>query len=657
MTIKRLCGCSFSYAGGKRGDRFRVPVLAVFVLLAVLLMPPAGPAQSDLSAEDAAADILVQRLKELARPLFEDVPCFCYRVQAALQIPLEVSEPRVEGLASESLPVCLTLFRQANQEWGLALTSPWRNFAINWTASRSAIILPAAHVSFVGSGELPENADSIAPEGFINRFITHETSLNSFMALMNSASFDYAVRNLLVPQLKLLPARPERPDEILYQLSAAMRLSFTATGTPRICIEAEEGLHDVNRLKYFEISFEPAAGPSIPASWSSDPSCVETQVSRADLEKMVFRGLKRILSIKMPGFYRTLEPQKLANSELRSHYGQTLVLLSGTPEQIGNAHGLLLRPWVRLLVDSTVYLVGLVETVKKARWFINDLDDAWNRLSPHIPERYHREMEAIASACPDVSLREVRLSNVFPEYFHCSGFALFGSATADKALYHGRVLDYMTEIGLQDCAVAFVIRPDSGHAFFNPGFAGFVGAVGGMNESQISIGEMGGRGRFRWDGVPMSFMVRRALEECDTLQQMKDLWNNSLRTCEYFYVFADAKIPDALAVYATPDEMVFLGAGQDHDFLGEGIVDAVVMSAGNRLRHLRRRVQDGHGTFVASSALRLMDRPVAMRSNLHNILFVPILQDAYVAIATADGPAAEKPYVRYNLSELLSTMP
>ncbi|EKD81590.1 MAG: hypothetical protein ACD_39C01735G0001, partial [uncultured bacterium] len=70
----------------------------------------------------------------------------------------------------------------------------------------------------------------------------------------------------------------------------------------------------------------------------------------------------------------------------------------------------------------------------------------------------------------------------------------------------------MTEIGLQNCAVSFVIRPNDGRAFFNAGFAGIVGAVGGMNESQISIGEMGGRGRYQWDGTPMSFMIRRALE-------------------------------------------------------------------------------------------------------------------------------------------------
>lgn len=633
-----------------------LPAFTFLILLMLLIMPVTVLADDVLLSEDAAADLLLQRLKAIARPMFEEVPIFSYRIRATLLTPAEINEPRVENDAPESRQASLTLFRNENNECGLVLISPWKNVAFHWTASKTSIILPDAHISFVGRGELQSDCDSLRPAGFAARFITPETSLYSFLAMMNEQSFDFAFRQLMLPQLQLLPVGPENDGEIAYRLSNVLKLACDRGATQAISIEAGEGVRDIARLKYFEISFESDVIDAIPATWTSDAAMNEVEVARADLEKMIFRGLKRILSIKLPGVHTELEARKIANGELRHHQGQTLVLLSGTPDQIGYAHATLLQPWMRLLADSTIYLVGLVETVKKARWFIADLEDAWKRVSPHIPERYHREMEAMASASSDISLREIRLSNVFPEYFHCSGFALFGSATADGTLYHGRVLDYMTEIGLQDCAVAFVIKPQEGRAFFNPGFAGFVGAVGGMNESQVSVGEMGGRGRFLWDGVPMSFMVRRALEECETLQQVKDLWANSARTCEYFYIFADAKIPDAVGLHATPDQLTFLGAGEAHDFLGDGIPDTVVMSAGNRLRHLRRLVQDAHGSFVATSTLHLMNRPVAMRSNLHNILFIPARQQAYVAIASSFAPAAEQEYVFYDIKELLSDL-
>ena len=55
--------------------------------------------------------------------------------------------------------------------------------------------------------------------------------------------------------------------------------------------------------------------------------------------------------------------------------------------------------------------------------------------------------------------------------------------------------------------------------------------------------------------------------------------------------------------------------------LPQAVKDAVLLSAGDRYEELVRRVQDAHGKLDADSALHLMDRPVAMKSNLHTVLF------------------------------------
>jgi hypothetical protein len=252
-----------------------------------------------------------------------------------------------------------------------------------------------------------------------------------------------------------------------------------------------------------------------------------------------------------------------------------------------------------------------------------------------------------------VSAEEAQLANIFPELFHCSGFALWGSATAGGKLYHGRVLDYMTLVGLQDAATTFILSPDSKHSFANIGYAGFIGSVSGMNDQQISLGEMGGRGEGNWDGVPMATLMRRALEECSTLDEVKTLWNQSPRTCEYYYVFADGKIPSAVGVAATPEKIEFIEPGAGHELLGDGIRDAVVMSAGERLKTLRQRVNDNLGVIDEQRAMWLMSRPVAMKSNLHNVLFVPQDGVFYVTNASHKQIAAEREYVRYDLKQLL----
>lgn len=81
----------------------------------------------------------------------------------------------------------------------------------------------------------------------------------------------------------------------------------------------------------------------------------------------------------------------------------------------------------------------------------------------------------------------------------------------------------------------------------------------------------------------MATLMRRALEECTTLDQVKKLWAESPRTCEYYYVFADGKDRAAVGVSATPEEIQFVAPGEAHPLLGEGIRDAVVLSAGTRL--------------------------------------------------------------------------
>jgi hypothetical protein len=276
-------------------------------------------------------------------------------------------------------------------------------------------------------------------------------------------------------------------------------------------------------------------------------------------------------------------------------------------------------------------------------------------LAPHIPDDHKRETRALAGSLGlDVALTESL--NVFPELFHCSGFAVFGKATRDGKLYHGRVLDYMTTIGLQDAATTFVVHVHDKIPFANVGYAGFIGSVSGMNARKISLGEMGGRGEGQWDGVPMATLMRRALEECSTLDEVMHLWKSNPRTCEYYYVFADGKSRRAVGVAALPESLEFVFPGQSHPRLGDGIEDSVVLSAGSRLEKLRERVTQRHGQIDADSALWLMSRPVAMQSNLHNVLFVPEDGVFYVANADHKRPAAERPYVRHDLLELLNSM-
>src|SRR5206468_9258655 len=136
------------------------------------------------------------------------------------------------------------------------------------------------------------------------------------------------------------------------------------------------------------------------------------------------------------------------------------------------------------------------------------------------------------------------------------------------------------------------------------------------------------------------------------------IFRDQPRTCEYYYVIADGKTGKAIGMEASWNGFGVVAMGESHAKLPTAIKDAVVLSAGDRYRELVRRVQKGLGTFDAQSARHLMDRPVAMKSNLHSVLFETTTTRFWVANASKDGkPAAEQPYSAFQLRELLQHRP
>lgn len=352
---------------------------------------------------------------------------------------------------------------------------------------------------------------------------------------------------------------------------------------------------------------------------------------------------------------------KCPGGRLYQSGSQRVLLLAGTPQEMGRAHGTLLREDIRSACQIVLLFARAADIAKTGRLAAGTLEKAYQRAEPFIPARYQEELQGLAEGS-GVPLKTLRLVNIFPEQFHCSGFALFGRATKDRRLLHGRVLDYITEIGLQKHAVTILARPSGYNAFVNVSYSGFIGSVTGMNDKQVAIGEMGGRGEGQWDGVPMPLLVRKALEEGGTLEQAVDVFRTARRTCEYYYVVSDGKGPDARGLYCTPEEFTALKPGQKHDRLPDALDDAVIFSAGDRLKRLLGLVRQGYGTIDPPAALDLMLRPVAMKGNLHDVLFAPREMEMWVAHASGDlgrvdYQACFQPYVHYDLRAWMKLLP
>ncbi|MFT5325756.1 MAG: hypothetical protein ACI8P0_003628 [Planctomycetaceae bacterium] len=590
----------------------------------VLLILPVSPL---LAASSAANNPLAEGLRPFLQALSGNVTQFS--LTGTVTLPID----------SKEQTVTIELVRFSDDAFDLSLTHREYAVSIRRRSETTAFALPLHKVVFIGHGQI-DPADSLKPFEITTRLLGPGTQVGAFAPLVLQADANAVSVALTTLAGVTFDSESERWSK------GDVNFAFDSDGT----INIHAGDASINLAV---TSTVPEAPPA--ESW---PDLKTVPLPRVELERQLVRGVRRAFEILAPSPLLTNPPQsgrKVSNGELRWIDGQRVALLKGTPEQVGKAHGELLITEAGRCIDSVLYTFGTAQTIRTGRWFRSDLDAAYKRLSPHIPERHKRETRAMAAAL-DLDPELVEALNVFPELFHCSGFAVFGKATADGKLYHGRVLDYMTTIGLQDSATTFIVNVDGQIPFANVGYAGFIGSVSGMNAKSISLGEMGGRGEGQWDGAPMATLMRRALEECSTLDQVMDLWKNSPRTCEYYYVFADGKTNQAVGVSALPDSIEFIQPGQTHARLGAGIEDAVVLSAGSRLEKLRERVNQKHGQIDAEVAMWLMSRPVAMKSNLHNVLFVPADGILYVANADHKHPAAERPYVKLNLRELLTSV-
>lgn len=331
--------------------------------------------------------------------------------------------------------------------------------------------------------------------------------------------------------------------------------------------------------------------------------------------------------------------------------GKRVLIVDGTPEQMGGAHGRLLADLIPEVMPRTLGLVAAGYAIAKGGWFYDRVDEIYATTSPHTRDAHLRELQALATAA-GIPERDAISGNYFPELFHCSGVAVRNTASADGRVIHARVLDYMRDVNLQKYSVLQVFLPENKIPWVSVGYAGFIGTVTAMNAKGLAIGELGGSGELGWDGVPMTFLMREIAEEAETVEQALEIMRRRPRTCEYYYVISDAN-RNMVGVHATPAMVKVLMPGEQDPTLPMVPADMVMLSGGARADALSARLLEHSGKITPELMIEIIKRPVAMRSNLHNAIFMPETLDLWFADAGRSTPACDEPYTHVNLKAML----
>lgn len=339
----------------------------------------------------------------------------------------------------------------------------------------------------------------------------------------------------------------------------------------------------------------------------------------------------------------------------------------GTPEQMGAAHGRLFKDGV---VDCCrkVEMVGTIHTMGKKVSYANKVAEQKRRSYMYVPDRFFREMNAVADATGE-SVELIHQLNFLFELFHCSGVVARGKATVDGNVRHGCITDYMRDFGIYAYAGLFVFLPTekvNGRALNNwvsLSYASMAGSVTCMNEKGLAIGEKGGGGERKWDGLPMTFLMRRMMEECSTVDEAIALMKSVPLTCDYYYTLSDASnnIAAVVAKSQSEEPVYVIHPNEDYpDWMPNGATlpkkfeDVVYLSGpGERIDTLAERIGSVYGKIDTTAVIEMMKRPVCKTTNLHNAVFEPVTRDFYFAEARRKALAADEPYYKGNIHEFI----
>lgn len=361
----------------------------------------------------------------------------------------------------------------------------------------------------------------------------------------------------------------------------------------------------------------------------------------------------------------------------RSSDGRVTVLyVSGTPYERGYQHGALLRKEVQ---ENLGYLYN--NALSKFH-FKEIFSEAYERMRPFIPQEYIDEMHGLAHgarlplemihhihALPEIGEwgGKKRVSKVIKAMMKglpreewgtsCSNLCVRGEAASGGGFYTVRILDWgLHRISkLHQYPLLTVEVPEKGYAHVNIGWVGFLGAVSGMNERGITLGEMGYGDvpNETLAGTPMPFLLREVLLRAGSLAQVRKTITSYPGTNSFVFLMSDGKSRQAELYIRDRERFVVAPKGKalkDRNKVVNPIKDTVY--GGHYLDRMETQLSKHHGVISPELLMKEIIPEISMKSNFQNVVYDPVSLALWVSNATSPKTrAAEAPYTFYDLRD------
>jgi Acyl-coenzyme A:6-aminopenicillanic acid acyl-transferase len=214
--------------------------------------------------------------------------------------------------------------------------------------------------------------------------------------------------------------------------------------------------------------------------------------------------------------------------------GLTIIELSGSPREIGIAHGKAFEVEIALMRKR---LLGYLNSISLGiggrflRWYFEKLA---LRMARFVPEELMGEMRGVAEGSGS-SFKFIFLLNALDDVLvnlACSSFAVPASRSENGQLFVARNLDYPLFCDtLPTLNTVFKIHPEKGLPFVSVAWPGFSAVVTGLNASGLFLADLTSLSRDKTlKGTPALLQNRIAIQQSRTLDDIENLLRRAQRT-------------------------------------------------------------------------------------------------------------------------------
>lgn len=230
--------------------------------------------------------------------------------------------------------------------------------------------------------------------------------------------------------------------------------------------------------------------------------------------------------------------------ELRYIDSIPAVMLSGTPEEIGQQHAALLAKPSSDVLDFPKRMFTEI-----GMGFVYSLAaQAGKTLLLNAPPRYQQEIAATTKAA-GLDAETLAVANTLLELrrIGCSTLIVEGAKSKTGAPLFGRNFDFPACGILDRYGLLFVVKPEGKHPFAAVGFPGLMGVVSGMNDQGLCVATLDvyesadGSSHFDPAGTPLMLVFRQLLEECTTVAEAESLLKRTHATTQANLAVCDRK--------------------------------------------------------------------------------------------------------------------